>query len=329
MKMPESSSYYSNGNLLIAGEYFVLEGAKALAVPLKYGQVMRVDKHLNGNNTIQWSVDELSKPIFSVAFSSDKLDISGSVVDERSLRLQQILKALKGLNPGHFNGESSYSVRCNLEFSMNWGWGSSSSLLCNLASWTGTDPFKLNRLVSSGSGYDIAASASPTPLFFRIVDGKPRIEPALFSPPFKENIVFVYTGRKQNTRESIIRNRASVRKSRQLIPLINLISEKISTEKNRDEFMRHIAEHEKLLSGVLNIKTIKQQYFSDFDGEIKSLGAWGGDFVMVISSESNEYISKYFKKKGLDTMLRFDDIVRSGTSFLNSELSQKPNLFTQ
>jgi mevalonate kinase len=328
MKMPESSSYYSNGNLLIAGEYFVLEGAKALAVPLKYGQMMKVDKHLNGNNTIQWSVDELSKPIFSVAFSSDKLDISDSVTDERSLRLQHILRAIKALNPEHFNGEGSYTVRCSIEFSMSWGWGSSSSLLCNLASWSGTDPFKLNRLVSSGSGYDIATSASPTPLFFRIVDGKPSIEPAVFSPPFKENIVFVYTGRKQNTQESIIRNRASVRKSRQMIPLINLLSEKISTEKNRDEFMRHIAEHEKLLSGALNIQTIKQQYFSDFDGEIKSLGAWGGDFVMAISSESSEYTSKYFKKKGFDTMFLFDEIIRSGTSLMNSDYSHESALFT-
>jgi len=32
------ASFYSNGKLLITGEYLVLDGAKALALPTKYGQ---------------------------------------------------------------------------------------------------------------------------------------------------------------------------------------------------------------------------------------------------------------------------------------------------
>ena len=325
---PESSTYYSNGNLLIAGEYFVLEGAKAFAVPLKYGQEMKVDKLTTGNKTIHWSVHELSKPLFSVDFDSEKLDISGSVIDERSLRLQQILRALKSLNPEFFTGECSYTISCKIEFNMNWGWGSSSSLICNLASWTGTDPFKLNRLVSSGSGYDIATSASQTPVFYRIVGEKQSIEPTIFNPPFKENIIFVYTGRKQNTQESILRNIGSIRKFRKMIPLVSKLSERISTEKNIDEFMRYITEHEKLMSGILNMKRIKEMNFKDFDGELKSLGAWGGDFIMAISSESSEYISKYFRMKGIDTMFRFNDIIRSGLSFRKSDLSQEAYLST-
>ena len=31
-------TFYSNGKLLITGEYVVLDGAKALALPTKYGQ---------------------------------------------------------------------------------------------------------------------------------------------------------------------------------------------------------------------------------------------------------------------------------------------------
>ncbi len=315
MKIPESSTYFSNGNLLIAGEYFVLEGAKAFAVPLKYGQEMQVDKLANENNTVHWIVHELSKPLFSVDFDSEKLDIAGPFINERSLRLQQILRALKSLKPDLFSGERSYRIRCNIEFSLNWGWGSSSSLICNLASWAGTDPFKLNRLVSSGSGYDIAASGSQTPVFFRIVDKKQSIEPATFNPPFKENIVFVYTGRKQNTQDSIIRNIGSVKNYRKMIPVISWLSEKMSGEKNTGEFIGYIAEHEKILSGVLNMQRIKEMYFRDFDGELKSLGAWGGDFIMAVSPESSEYISKYFRMKGIQTMFRFDNIIRSGTSF--------------
>jgi mevalonate kinase len=314
MKIPESSTYFSNGNLLIAGEYFVLEGAKAFAVPLKYGQEMQVDKLTNENNTIHWSVLELSKPLFSVDFDSEKLDISSQFPNERSLRLQQILRALKSLKPDLFREKRSYWVRCNIEFNLNWGWGSSSSLMCNLASWAGTDPFKLNRLVSSGSGYDIATSGSQTPVFFRIVDKKQSIEPATFNPPFKENIVFIYTGRKQNSQDSILRNIASIRKYRKMVPVISWLSEKMSCEKNIGEFIGYVAEHEKILSGILNMQRIKEMYFRDFDGELKSLGAWGGDFIMAVSPGSSEYISKYFRMKGIHTMFRFENIIRSGTS---------------
>ena len=34
----ERSRYYSNGKLLLTGEYVVLDGATALAVPTKFGQ---------------------------------------------------------------------------------------------------------------------------------------------------------------------------------------------------------------------------------------------------------------------------------------------------
>ena len=34
--------YYAHGKLLLAGEYFVLDGAKSLAVPCKLGQFFRV-----------------------------------------------------------------------------------------------------------------------------------------------------------------------------------------------------------------------------------------------------------------------------------------------
>ena len=36
----ETSKYYSHGKLLITGEYTVLYGAAALALPAKFGQVM-------------------------------------------------------------------------------------------------------------------------------------------------------------------------------------------------------------------------------------------------------------------------------------------------
>ena len=38
------SQFYSNGKLLLTGEYVVLDGATALAVPTKFGQDLTVEK---------------------------------------------------------------------------------------------------------------------------------------------------------------------------------------------------------------------------------------------------------------------------------------------
>ena len=54
-------------------------------------------------------------------------------------------------------------------------------------------------------------------------------------------------------------------------------------------------------------KTIKEELFIDYPGEIKSLGAWGGDFILAAGpSDSN----KYFEKKGFKTVIRFMDMLK-------------------
>ena len=44
--------YYSNGKLLITGEYVVLDGAKALALPTKFGQYLIIEP--GKNQQINW-----------------------------------------------------------------------------------------------------------------------------------------------------------------------------------------------------------------------------------------------------------------------------------
>lgn len=89
------------------------------------------------------------------------------------------------------------------------------------------------------------------------------------------------------------------------------LTEEIAKSENIDEFERCIIEHEKILSVTLNMTRIKEKYFNDFEGEIKSLGAWGGDFGMVVSRHNEIHVKKYFKDKGLETVFRFDKIVKT------------------
>ena len=46
-------TFYSNGKLLITGEYLVLDGAKALALPTKYGQFLKITTGAVGQ--IHWA----------------------------------------------------------------------------------------------------------------------------------------------------------------------------------------------------------------------------------------------------------------------------------
>jgi mevalonate kinase len=306
------TSWFSNGNLIISGEYFVLAGAKALAVPLKFGQGMKIECHRNKQNIINWKASELGKPWFKAELNCETLKIKTSSDTEVAQRLQKLLKAIQILKPEIFNKDFSYNINCDIQFKMSWGWGSSSTLISNLANWAGIDPFRLHKQVSSGSGYDIAASLSPNPLIYQITNGSQLINQVKFNPSFKEYIYFIYLGRKQNSERSIEDNIASVKKNVKLIHEISGITEKITREENVNEFIRSIIEHEELLSTVLNMTRIKKKYFSDFRGEIKSLGAWGGDFAMVVSPLEQVYVKQYFKEKRLETLFSFEEIVKTG-----------------
>ena len=63
------------------------------------------------------------------------------------------------------------------------------------------------------------------------------------------------------------------------------------------------------MSQCLDRKRIKKHY-SDFEGEMKSLGAWGGDFFLVATEWDKQRIRNYFENKGLNVILRYDDIIK-------------------
>ena len=60
------------------------------------------------------------------------------------------------------------------------------------------------------------------------------------------------------------------------------------------------------MSDILEMETIKEIAFPDFNGVVKSLGAWGGDFVMVISKEDPR---SYFASKGYETILSYEEMI--------------------
>ena len=57
---------------------------------------------------------------------------------------------------------------------------------------------------------------------------------------------------------------------------------------------------------MIQQKPVKEVLFKDYSGVIKSLGAWGGDFVLVTGNE-NDY--QYFLNKGFKTIIPFNKMI--------------------
>ncbi len=162
-------------------------------------------------------------------------------------------------------------------------------------------------LTFKGSGYDIACCNKINPITY-IKNNKSRIiTDTDFNPSFKENLFFLYLGNKQNTSEAIENYRSMSNKIGSIIPKINSISLSIINSKTLSEFEKLITEHEKIISMTINQQPIQNKLFSDYpSGVIKSLGAWGGDFVLVTGSKSS---MSYFTNKGYEKIIPYKNLV--------------------
>ena len=306
-------NFYSNGKLLLTGEYLVLDGAKSLAIPTKFGQNLSVEKIKEPQ--IIWgsfthtgecwfeAVFDLKKlRLINCTFNSDK-EGSGEVIAETLL---DILKEAKNLNPDFLASENGFVVKTNLTFPRNWGLGTSSTLINSVASWAKVDAFKLLWNSFKGSGYDIACAQNDTPVFYQIENKEPVVEQVEFNPNFKENLFFVHLNQKQDSKEGIAKFRESNINFDKEIKRISEISEEFLTTKSLQEFEELIVEHEQIISSIIKLKTVKEKLFPDYFGSVKSLGAWGGDFVLVTGDASTP---SYFKNKGFETILTYSQMV--------------------
>jgi len=302
------SAFHSNGKLLISGEYLVLDGALAMAVPTKFGQRLDVSLH-DSFSGIRWEAYVLNKGWLHVSFGSRLFNIIHTNDQKLAIHLKNILKKAFELGNIGVDNQKGILIRTNLDFDRNWGLGSSSTLLSNIGYWLNVDPFSLSKQTSSGSGFDVAAARSDKPIFYQLVDGQPEVSSIDFQPAFKDQLYFVHLNSKKNSEESVKSYKTKERANQQDISEISGLSKIIAGAKELIDFDKALVEHENILSKVLGIDRIKKQFFSDFPGEIKSLGAWGGDFVMATYSGPESNLRDYFKAKGKSTILRFDDMV--------------------
>lgn len=299
--------YYSRGKLMISGEYLVLHGATALAIPLRFGQGMSISERPE-KNILFWETHINDHLWFQAIFSMPGFETIQHNNAESANFVSKVLRAAKEINPDYLPNDNGKHVECYLDFDIRWGLGSSSSLISNVAYWAGIDPLELHSSVSRGSGYDVACARSSTPILFTNAIGKKKTIPVVFNPQFSDNIYFVYLGKKQDSQKDVdnfMRTKSGFEK---YIELISNISRQMVTCMDYDEFAELVRKHEEIMTKVLGKQTLKSSAFKDFPGEIKSLGAWGGDFAMALWPHSHEEFVHYLLDKHLNTFFKFNNI---------------------
>ena len=309
--------FRSNGKLLITGEYVVLDGALALAVPTKFGQSLEVETV--NEEIIHWiAFDHLGKIWFEDRFQIKKIigefqrtDNSTlkepRKIEEVSSRLFQILEQAHLLNPEILTTGKGCKVETRIDFPNNWGLGSSSTLLNNIAQWFKIDAFLLLEKTFGGSGYDIAAAQNNHAFTYQISQNNRSVLTVGFNPVFKKNLFFVHLNRKQNSRASITHYKQQSKEIlEETISKISALTSRFISCESLEEFKLLIEIHEISISKIVNIAKIKSELFPDYPGAIKSLGGWGGDFILATGGEKEQ---TYFRKKGFDTIISYSNMI--------------------
>ena len=307
-------NYYSHGKFLLTGEYLVLKGALALAIPLKLGQTLSVETCHGAS--LQWDAHQPDGPWFSVTLNPENLEIINSDDQPKAEKLTQILKAIKQLNPTAFKDGLHFETR--LDFDPNWGLGSSSTLIANLARWANVNPYELLKLTFGGSGYDIACATAEGPIYYQVkakvpepVEGPiPLVEPIDFNPPFAEHLFFIYQGQKQSSSKEI---KAFLAKANPVdlqkdIEAVSEISRAVPKCETLDEFAMLMQCHERIISRCIGQEPV-QKRFPHFEGVLKSLGAWGGDFILAATEWPESQVKEYFKGKELDVVFGYKEML--------------------
>ncbi len=308
MSNPDFIGYF-NAKLLLTGEYLVLHGATALAVPLQFGQKLEVSYTDTG--FLDWNaISHDGRCWFSAKYNLADYNIIEASDNAAAFHPQKLLRAAHQLNPSFFKSLKGCRITTLLNYPIEWGLGSSSTLIAAFATWVKVNPFDLHFSVSAGSGYDIACALSNQPLLYILNQNNPSYHSIAFNPKYSDRIFFAYQGVKMDSAQSIKDfNKKDTSPHRDLIEQASFLTHSMLNASSLHNFETVMQKHETLISELINQPSIKHTRFADLPGEAKSLGAWGGDFCMITWNDDLGKLPAYLRERGFNIFFKFSNIV--------------------
>lgn len=295
---------FSPGKLMLTSEYVAVDGALVLAIPTKLGQELFYTENEDRKSLIFWEAYHQNQLWLKSTIDYNNWKILETNDSKASEFILKTLKNVQNLSEIKLKSDTSYHIKTNLQFPSDFGLGSSSTLMNNLAEWANIDPFILNEISLGGSGYDVAVAKEKSAILYSRFPERV-YETIDFQPSFKDELIFIHLNQKQDTREGISHYR-SMPTSTELINDYSALTKKIVNSQNLEEFSELMTIHEQKLSDFLETPTVKEKYFQDCPSFVKSLGAWGGDFVLA--SKFGDY-QDYFKQRGFSKIFSWKDLI--------------------
>lgn len=293
------STYRSHGKLLLTGEYAIMFGALGLAIPLNRFQETQIAKKRDQQPQLYWKAYDINGLWFEAQWYLPEFTLQATNDEEKSIFVHNLLQAIRAENPLFLIDGFSYAATHFCNFNIHWGLGSSATLLVNMCRWASVDPFRVYFKLFKGSGYDIAAAQSNTPILYSLHNQLPSLEPIVFNPPFLEQMMLIYSGNKQHTQNAIAKISTFEDKT---VMRISQLTQLFASSSSINECNDIIEEHEAIIAQQIGDQPVKKKCFADFPGQIKSLGAWGGDFWLAVSEMPQDEVRAYFNHKGYQTV---------------------------
>lgn len=266
-------------------------------------------KNSRGSDLIWECLDKDGNSWFNSHISLYDFSAVNTTNQDVSDKLQKVLKNAVRLNSEFLSKWNGFKVETQLEFPIEWGLGSSSTLFALMGQWADINSLMLYFKVDHGSGYDVACSSAGQPIMYYANDEEVSYTPVDFNPSFAKNLYFVYLNKKQDSDLGIKSYLKAVKNRKTLVSTITDISKEMSTARDLKTFSSLMEKHEEVISHHTGFQKVKDLHFSDYWGAIKSLGAWGGDFVLAASNKTSVETRAYFEEKGFSTVLSFDEMI--------------------
>jgi len=305
--MLNNKKYYANGKLLLLGEYALLSGATGLVLPVIYGQSLECTTRTDSKHLLTWSAYDTNGMWFHAKLNTLNFEIQSSTNLQIAFKLQEILFAIRNVKKD-FLYAISMDITSILSYPLEWGMGSSSTLIANLAKLADINPYDIYFKLTNGSGFDLAAAVLNTPFLYCLVNKNPVVKKLNATSNWLNNLYFVYMNKKVSTKDHL-KSLGNVKFTTKQLDRISELSASFLSAPALIDLYNLVNEHEDIISSVIGFTKVKDIYFSDFKGAIKSMGAWGGDFIMAITDQNCDYVKDYFKKKGFFTVLRMNETI--------------------
>ncbi|TVQ91287.1 MAG: hypothetical protein EA393_04760 [Bacteroidetes bacterium] len=298
---------FSHAKLILMGEYAVLHGADAVCLPLKTGQLLKVNE--DNSTRIKWKWTWNEQILADFILDTETLQITENPTGKPDWAVK-LIKLIRQSNPDFLRNKGC-SLHFENYFPPQWGLGSSSATISSLCRLAGVNAYPVNEKLMGGSGADIACTTAKSWFLYRKKLPLPQTWHIPFEYPFLNNTFFIYSGQKKDTAGHL--KEMSTKKNSKMNAdwlKINEYVYRFLAPKETSDLLEIIEHHELFISGKIGIEPVANQ-FSDFQGGIKSLGAWGGDFLMAVSMQPAAAVRKYFIDKGFTDIFLWKDFVEA------------------